>query len=1044
MIKKERYKILSLFLVVALLFSSISINIIEVSADDSVSISVWNGSDIDIDWFTGNSDEYTISSAAQLAGMASLVNSNSEDFSDITITLTANIDLGGKEWTTIGVGETYRFKGTFDGNGYTISNLTITSSSHYQGLFSSLTSATIKNLGIINPDISGNSTIGAIVAYAPGSDNVIENCYTSGGSVSGSSYVGGIIGYFNGTLTNCYNEGTTVSGTGTSIGGLIGFAAGGTVSNCYNTGTVSTDDYTYTIDLTYYNYMYEGLEYEEMKNEMIAQEIANDLAYSCGVNIGGIVGEVDNATISDCYSVGNIIVGDMSVSVDGEISYDDSYVGDRLIVDTSSATFNIGGVAGSTKVNRGSVSNCYYNSSNISSSTSIDSTSDGDALTYDDMSGTNAIENMYLDADIWEATDTYPILKSSIFDTSDDALTFENAFANGDGTSAESAYEISSIEELNNLATLVNEGNDTTGIYFIQTEDIEVEDDYSPIGLSSTYCFCGNYNGNGKTIRGTIGTIYDAEDGGVLYKGVFGYTSNATIKNLAVSINVYGYQYVGGVTGYNDNSIISNCYNTGNITAGSYVGGIAGYNSGTISNCYNTGYITTRNSYVGGIVGSNYGDISNCYNIGNIKVNLVYSGGIVGEGDSGTITNCYYNKDNITAVLTNKTNDGTALMTSQMTGYSDDTENRAQDNMIGFDSSVWTFTDNDTDILNGVKSTVYYYPVLTANTQDPIPSVTKTIDVYTVDITLGDNMTSSSSIYQVVDNGTVMTSIVITTDSNYYFPSSYIDSLSASGITVTRTDANTITISGTPIASYELILEDATEIVNAETPSVTKVLEDATYEYGETVTVLDATATVTDEGMLSYQWYSSNDNLEWSIIEGEESSTYTPSNTLIGTTYYKIEVVNTITDNGDGGTKCIMITSDTVSVTIEKINATISVPTAIENLVYIGSAQELIIAGSTSGGTIYYSIDGVNYSTHIPTGINAGVYTVYYKVIGDDNYNDIDVETIVVTITEICEDTDDQLLDDSIDTGNTTNKALYIMMLFISLGMFICTKKQVD
>ncbi|MBO5641345.1 MAG: hypothetical protein J5900_02805 [Prevotella sp.] len=85
--------------------------------------------------------------------------------------------------------------------------------------------------------------------------------------------------------------------------------------------------------------------------------------------------------------------------------------------------------------------------------------------------------------------------------------------------------------------------------------------------------------------------------------------------------------------------------------------------------------------------------------------------------------------------------------------------------------------------------------------------------------------------------------------------------------------------------------------------------------------------------------------------------------------------------------------------TIVKATPAVTAPTAVADLVYKGSAQALVNAGSTDFGTLLYSLDGQNYSDDIPTGKDAGTYTVYYKVYGSDNWNAVAAQTIEVTIT---------------------------------------------
>lgn len=81
----------------------------------------------------------------------------------------------------------------------------------------------------------------------------------------------------------------------------------------------------------------------------------------------------------------------------------------------------------------------------------------------------------------------------------------------------------------------------------------------------------------------------------------------------------------------------------------------------------------------------------------------------------------------------------------------------------------------------------------------------------------------------------------------------------------------------------------------------------------------------------------------------------------------------------------------------------VTAPEAVSDLTYTGEAQALITAGSTTAGTMEYSLDGVNYSTDIPTATDAGTYTVYYKVIGNENYCDVAAKSITVTIENVSE-----------------------------------------
>ena len=90
--------------------------------------------------------------------------------------------------------------------------------------------------------------------------------------------------------------------------------------------------------------------------------------------------------------------------------------------------------------------------------------------------------------------------------------------------------------------------------------------------------------------------------------------------------------------------------------------------------------------------------------------------------------------------------------------------------------------------------------------------------------------------------------------------------------------------------------------------------------------------------------------------------------------------------------------SATSQFTIKKANATLTAPTAKDQLVYTAAAQTLVNAGSAQGGQLLYSLDGTTYSETVPSGTAAGSYTVYYKVAGDANHNDVDAATLTASI----------------------------------------------
>ena len=187
--------------------------------------------------YTIESDgSYTVTSADGLMNIAELVNGGK---SNINITLDTDIDLTGKDWTPIGTDYDNSYKGTFDGGGHTITGLTFTTNDEYAGLFGWLNRAgTVKNVVMEGVQITSNQiyggSIGGVVGYSWGT---IENCSVSG-SVSGTVYVGGVVGaQIGGSITGCSSS-ATVKGT-VDVGGVAGQTnSSATLTACYATGNV--------------------------------------------------------------------------------------------------------------------------------------------------------------------------------------------------------------------------------------------------------------------------------------------------------------------------------------------------------------------------------------------------------------------------------------------------------------------------------------------------------------------------------------------------------------------------------------------------------------------------------------------------------------------------------------------------------------------------------------------------------------------------------------------------------------------------------------
>lgn len=189
--------------------------------------------------YTIESDgSYTVTSADGLMNIAKLVNGGK---TDINITLTADIDLTGKNWTPIGTSFSNKYTGTFDGGGHTIKGLTVTTNDQFVGLFGSIGYAgTVKNVMMEDVQITSNRSSGFAGGVAGYSDGTIENCSVSG-SVSGTMYVGGVVGaQWEGSITGCSSS-ATVKGM-VDVGGVVGQTNGGaTLTACYATGNVTLE-----------------------------------------------------------------------------------------------------------------------------------------------------------------------------------------------------------------------------------------------------------------------------------------------------------------------------------------------------------------------------------------------------------------------------------------------------------------------------------------------------------------------------------------------------------------------------------------------------------------------------------------------------------------------------------------------------------------------------------------------------------------------------------------------------------------------------------
>ena len=209
---------------------------------------------------------YQISTAAELYWFAQVVNGTVKDGTAqnaaACATLTGDIDLTNISWVSIG-SQSAPYTGTFDGNGHTLTHLTIRSDSDYQGFVGYLGAGTIKDLTLDeSSSVTGGKNTGAICGW--NNAGTITGC-TNNGTVNGKGDLGGICGHNLGTVENCTNTGTVTS-SNERVGGICGFGDV-TITGCWNTGDITG-----------------------------------------GTNVGGICGENHSkaGTIQSCYSTGTV------------------------------------------------------------------------------------------------------------------------------------------------------------------------------------------------------------------------------------------------------------------------------------------------------------------------------------------------------------------------------------------------------------------------------------------------------------------------------------------------------------------------------------------------------------------------------------------------------------------------------------------------------------------------------------------------------------------------------------------------------------------
>jgi|GEM_PF-661661 len=537
--------------------------------------------------FSGGSgtrgNPYLVATAADVANILLLPGAHYKQ--------TADINLGVAPYDTTNRAPGWRpipdFKGSYDGGGFTISNLVINRpASDTTGLFAKVKGGSISNLSLSGATVKGKKNVGVLAGLV--SDNSsITRVSLSNLTVIGSDNTGGLAGQLASasTVTESYTSGGSVRGSGYGvIGGLVGYVNNATITSSYSSGI----------------------------------EIAS------GNSLGGLVGVTSDATISDCYTInrviGNFGGGLFGVSLDGSVTncYSASVV----------SGVNASGIVGSFNPNFPTTySNTYFN---------IDFTSTsvvGVGLSTAQMQQETSFTG-------FDFTSTWIMFYGEEVFPSLQAIVGISKFAKGKGTQSD-PFQIATVSELNKVRFFPK-------AHFKQTADINL--DVPPYNSGEGWLpipdFTGSYDGGGYTISNLVIDRPAADTVGLFAKVTGDTLANLTLSNPSVT----GRNVVGALAGAVNSATTK--VNRIRITGGSVsgtdrLGGLAGSNKGAISLSAATGMsVSGSGSIIGGLAGSTSGSgssISNSYAINTLSSSTTgnFPGGLVGSLSSGTVTNSY-------------------------------------------------------------------------------------------------------------------------------------------------------------------------------------------------------------------------------------------------------------------------------------------------------------------------------------------------------------------------------------------------------------------
>lgn len=708
---------------------------------------------------------YQISSAGELANLAKMV-SGGETYESTYFELTADIDLGGKEWTPIGTKDS-QFAGKLFGNGNTISNLTVGGGDN-RGLFS-YSSGEIKNLYLEKIDITTTMNAGGVCAFNSGT---IEGCGVLSGTIICSNPNGGQLGGIcmenSGTISRCFSN---ASVKGATSAGIVYINRGiGVVQDCYNTGTLEGSSSASGINTNNYGKIKTCLNLGAViAEDKISEEGSVIRGYGiCVMNVPG-------ASLENCYSDSDVCPKEL-----------------------------FGGFRNNTTV--------YYKTTAELCGGSLPDGFDGSVWNVGSIGGIADKDA----ADRFAAKSyTYPSLNGV-----GSAAAREVEVYNFSTDSTPDWQEFKYIETVEDFRKIED---DLSGNYVL-AQDIDFGgNSYRPIAYKSGSSFTGKFSGNGHTIS-NIGVKYDDD-----IVGLFG-TNNGLIMNLAVSGEVTGEEYIGGICAKNEGTIYSCSFDgevkqSATTQRKGKVGGICGTNYATISNCFNSADVS-GNDYIGGICGEMCGKdpvVVYCVSVGKVSgfTGSAIVGGICGYGNgisyggSSELSHCRFDMDVSGSI--NLINGGNTI-TNRGDNYSYKTEFLCGDNIGSFDPDIWNagkgvvVTPDAKDGKFGTKTCYYmrlkcfgesggvssdvfnfacaggsddWQPYILISSEDAFRTCWQSDVKWSENFVLGDDITLA---YSLAPNDVIPTSLSTGTFSGRF---------SGNGHTVTLTDDSTCGLFGT-------------------------------------------------------------------------------------------------------------------------------------------------------------------------------------------------------------------------------------------------------